>query len=361
MELTSLFSYIVVPLYVGILIYLANQVDLERSVRPVLSEFSVKQNTTFVRWMLYGLIGALVVTGLFLIQAMLLLPSMQDAEIALPEIDTSAGIVGFATAVVVAVVAIRLIQSEATRVRVGRLTGVGSGFDPQSSVHLVAVVLLLWYVAISFVLLIMAGGVTGLAQSIQDAGINIGELVFQGALLTALGFLGVGLAIRRGLQQALERLKVSLPTVNDVVIGVAAGIGLMFLAGILIQIWGALVSPEQFAQQSSAANEIGKQVNSLGLAFVLALSAAISEEILFRGALQPIIGVPLTAVFFTLFHSQYTLTPAALVIFVVGLALGLLRRRYNTSVAMITHFIYNFLPFAVLFLLPQVAERLGIS
>ena len=122
-----------------------------------------------------------------------------------------------------------------------------------------------------------------------------------------------------------------------------------------------ILTDESANLQSSAANEIGRQVNSLAFAFALAVSAAVSEEILFRGALQPVFGLPLTAVFFTLFHNQYTLTPAALIIFVVGLALGYLRQRYNTSVAIVTHFVYNFLPFAMLFLLPQVAEQVGIS
>jgi uncharacterized protein len=63
--------------------------------------------------------------------------------------------------------------------------------------------------------------------------------------------------------------------------------------------------------------------------------------------LQPIFGLWPTAIFFALTHVQYTLTPATLVIIIVGLGLGWVRKRYNTTAAIITHFAYNF---ALLFL-----------
>lgn len=363
MEITSLFTYILVPLYIGIAVYIANQLEQEKSAQSASNQldFSIRQRMTIIRWMLFGLVASLFLSGLLLLQAMLLSSSLQEVDIDLPPIDTAAGAVGFGVAVVVGFICLRLVNSESTRLGLRRFTGSSGLFDPQSSVHLVALVLLLWYIAISFIFLIMAGGVGGLAQSIEETGISAAELVFQGGLLLVLALLGVGLAIRRNIPQTLMRLGLSLPSLKDTFAGVASGIGLMILAGLLIQIWGLVVSPEQFAEQSSAANEIGRQVNSLALAFVLSITAAVSEEILFRGALQPVFGLPLTALFFTLFHNQYTLTPAALIIFVVGLALGYLRQRYNTSTAIITHFIYNFLPFAMLFLLPQVAERMGIS
>jgi membrane protease YdiL (CAAX protease family) len=85
----------------------------------------------------------------------------------------------------------------------------------------------------------------------------------------------------------------------------------------------------------------------LPAAFWLALTAALSEEILFRGALQPVFGLPLTSVYFALVHMQYALTPAAVIIFVVALGLGWLRQRQSTSSAIIAHFVYNFVQLAV--------------
>jgi len=49
----------------------------------------------------------------------------------------------------------------------------------------------------------------------------------------------------------------------------------------------------------------------------------------------------LSAAFFALLHSQYGITLSTLVVFVLGLVLGLLRIRYNTSTSMTTHATYN--------------------
>jgi membrane protease YdiL (CAAX protease family) len=54
-----------------------------------------------------------------------------------------------------------------------------------------------------------------------------------------------------------------------------------------------------------------------------------------------------TTIFFALVHIQYTLTPATLIIVVVGFGLGWLRRRYNTTPAIVTHFLYNFVSIAL--------------
>ena len=72
-----------------------------------------------------------------------------------------------------------------------------------------------------------------------------------------------------------------------------------------------------------------------------AASAAVGEEIAFRGALQPVIGFWPTAMVFALTHTQYTLTPAWIIILGVAIVFGWIRQRYNTSVAILTHFWYN--------------------
>ena len=93
----------------------------------------------------------------------------------------------------------------------------------------------------------------------------------------------------------------------------------------------------------------------------LSLTAAVSEEILFRGALQPVFGLPLTTVFFVTFHDQYTLSPAMLIVLSVGLGLALLRRYQSTTSAIIAHFIYNFVPVVIVIAWPQAAHMLGLS
>jgi membrane protease YdiL (CAAX protease family) len=73
----------------------------------------------------------------------------------------------------------------------------------------------------------------------------------------------------------------------------------------------------------------------------IGLSAGLGEETLFRGAVLPRFGLILTSIFFALIHSQYGITLSTLVVFLLGLVLGLERLRYNTSTAMITHATYN--------------------
>jgi membrane protease YdiL (CAAX protease family) len=75
----------------------------------------------------------------------------------------------------------------------------------------------------------------------------------------------------------------------------------------------------------------------------LALVPGICEEILFRGALQPRIGLVATALLFTSIHTEYGFSVAALAIFVIALGLGLVRKYTNTTSSILTHATYNLL------------------
>ena len=234
-------------------------------------------------------------------------------------------------------------------------------YNHESQLHLVAIILALTLVGYLFTNFVIGGGLSGVAKSIQENGISLGTLVFQAVMFVVVACLGIGLAIRRTLPQALERLGLQRPTPQNVLAGVVAGIALIVVSLIMTLIWTKLVTPEQYAQQSAAAAEIDSQFNTVQAAFLLALTSAISEEILFRGALQPVFGIPLTTVLFVLFHDQYTLTPAMLIILIVGSGLALLRRYQSTTSAIIAHFVYNFVPIALIILLPQTAKLLGLS
>ena len=112
-------------------------------------------------------------------------------------------------------------------------------------------------------------------------------------------------------------------------------------------VWMGVVSEETYEEQTEASEALAESVSSLGIAFLLAATAAIAEEIAFRGALQPVIGFWPTAIAFALTHAQYTLTPATLIILVVAIAFGWIRNRYSTTAAILTHFLYNFIPLAL--------------
>jgi membrane protease YdiL (CAAX protease family) len=233
------------------------------------------------------------------------------------------------------------------------------GFNPASYVHMLALVLMVIVLGTQFVQFIVSGGLEGLAATYEDQGIDLLSLLSNSIPFVVLSFLGVGLGVRRNWRQTLERLGLRQLTIG----GFFTSIGLAFalLMGLIIvaAVWTALVPQDVYEEQNQASEAISRSVTSVGLAFAIAASAAIGEELAFRGALQPVLGLWPTAIIFALMHPQYTLTPAALIILGVALAFGWVRQRYSTTVSILTHFWYNLIQLLALFLpTEQAAESL---
>jgi len=76
------------------------------------------------------------------------------------------------------------------------------------------------------------------------------------------------------------------------------------------------------------------------LAVLLGATAGIGEEITLRGALQPRLGIPLTATLFAALHVQYSWFGMVAVL-LLGVVLGVLRQRSCTTTAMAVHAIYD--------------------
>ncbi|MBI1278420.1 MAG: CPBP family intramembrane metalloprotease [Anaerolineaceae bacterium] len=359
------FFELIITLYLGVMIYFANLADLQNTsaVNASTSYSILPPHAAVVRRMLLGLITMVALFGIYANYVLFsnLSPS-QFKEIGISPDAVSISSVLFITVLIAAVTitsfSITLFPQIRQRVRI--LVGSNTQYNPESQVHLVAMVLALSLVGYLFTNFVLAGGLSGVARSVEENGINLAALVFQSVMFIMVACLGIGLMIRRMLPQALERLGLKIPTPQNVGWGILVGVGLILAVRIITIIWMSLVTPELFAQQTSAAAEIDSQFNTLQAAFLLALSSAISEEILFRGALQPIFGIPLTTLLFVFFHEQYTLTPAMLIILVVGIGLALLRRYQGTTSAIIAHFIYNFVQIALVIVLPQTAHILGL-
>jgi len=64
---------------------------------------------------------------------------------------------------------------------------------------------------------------------------------------------------------------------------------------------------------------------------------------LFRGALQPRLGLVVTALLFTSIHTQYSISFDTLGVFVLALGLGLIRKYTNTTTSGMCHAAYNLL------------------
>jgi membrane protease YdiL (CAAX protease family) len=221
-------------------------------------------------------------------------------------------------------------------------------YDTHSPVHMLALLLALLSVFVTLANLSLSGGTEGMAAQMSERSIQALDLLGNLLLYSTVALCGVGLGTRRTLPQALARLGLSQPTRADLLRGLGYGGTLFFAVSILSVTWAAF-DPQGYAQQTSAAQAISAAVGpSLWMGFLLALSASIGEELLFRGALQPIFGGLFSALYFVLLHWQYTATLAAVMIFFVALAFGWLRWRYNTQSAIAAHFVYNFLPFVML-------------
>jgi membrane protease YdiL (CAAX protease family) len=229
-------------------------------------------------------------------------------------------------------------------------------YNPYSAVHTVAVILMVGYTLINIVGTLTSGGLQGVSEDIQSNTLNIWDLVMNLVIHVILAVMGVGLFIRRNPKEVLKRLGLELPTWRQILMGVLVGAFLYLLTIPFGIIWQNAVGLDTFEQQTSAARQLGEFfTSSLLVGFLMAFTASVGEEILYRGAIQPIFGNFITVLFFTVSHSQYFFTPTWLMIFLVGITFGILRTRFNTTTAIFAHFTYNFIPVLLVLLLSELS------
>jgi hypothetical protein len=221
---------------------------------------------------------------------------------------------------------------------VRRLIARVTSLDPDSAIHTLALVLV-GYLVGQGALTLSQGGLAGLAENAQPTSVFLvagSELVF-----AVLALLGVGYLIRRRGRDLTQRLGLEKPPPLHWLIGLG-WIGVLVVLQILVGLVATLLNPEQ--------TELLESVNTLLLAdfdtvwewLILAIAAGVGEELLFRGALQPIFGLATTSIIFALIHVQYGLTSFTLFIVVLAIILGLIRRYYSTTIAIFVHFGYDF-------------------
>jgi membrane protease YdiL (CAAX protease family) len=165
--------------------------------------------------------------------------------------------------------------------------------------------------------------------------------------LVIVALCGVGFGIRRNLRETLNRLgygPITLPQLGIVALFVVGALLLSFAADWLF----ATLQPDLFERVGEVSEGL---LSPRGLspaaailfALLIGLGAGIGEETLFRGAVQPRLGITLTSVLWAAVHVQYGPSVILIYIFVLSLALGYLRNRINTTATFITHSTYNFL------------------
>jgi uncharacterized protein len=172
--------------------------------------------------------------------------------------------------------------------------------------------------------------------------LTLGDLVTQEVPFLILAGAGIGLYIRRRPAEAGVRLGLVAPTWWQPALALAAA-GVFFAFGqamdTLNHIWAPGVAHQVDVTTTRLFGGLGTPA---GIA-ALALAPGICEEVLFRGALQPRLGLLATALLFTSLHTQYGISLDALSVFVIAIGLGMIRKYTNTTTSCMCHVSYNLL------------------
>jgi uncharacterized protein len=227
-----------------------------------------------------------------------------------------------------------LLLAPAVRRLVARILPIAA----DSMVDLVALFLTIHYVGFTALQMALIGGLEGLSEI--ELSVTTGVLLLNGLSLVAFGALGVGLWTRRNPSETGKRLGLAIPTKRQA-LGAIALVAVFLAVEVSISAAWSAVDPEGYDFVAGAADGLFGGIDTPARALALALATGIGEELLFRGALQPRFGLVFTSLVFALGHLQYGLSPALAQVFVLGLALGLARKRTNTTVCIIVHALYN--------------------
>jgi hypothetical protein len=244
------------------------------------------------------------------------------------------GLLAYAAVLVVTGVLSGALIAAPVRVTVARVLPI----DPRSAVHATALVLSVVVVGSQLASQLSVDVLS--QQATAGSALAPIDLIAQEVPFLLAAVLGVGLFIRRDPRAVLDRLGLVRPTAWQIVLGLAAA-GLFYAFGNGADVLSHVITPG-VADKVQAANQrlFGQLVDPAGIA-TIALSAGICEEALFRGAMQPRLGILWTAIVFTAVHTQYGLSLDAAAVLVLALGLGLLRRVTNTTTSTICHVVYN--------------------
>jgi uncharacterized protein len=188
---------------------------------------------------------------------------------------------------------------------------------------------------------LVESGVFESADPVSPSLVVMSELPF-----VILALCGLGLGVRRNFREVIGRLgygRLTLAQLGIVPVFVVAALALEVGFNFLFS-W---LQPELFESVGEISEGLFNADNlSLPAAILFGLligvGAAAGEETLFRGAVQPALGITLTSILFASIHYQYGPSIVLIHIFVLSVGFGLLRRYVNTTAAFLAHAGYNF-------------------
>lgn len=227
------------------------------------------------------------------------------------------------------------IASRPVRQRIARWLPI----DPDSPVHALALALAMILLGTDLAVIAFTDV---LATATSTPPLTLTDLLYQEAPFLVFALIGVGLFIRRELPDTSRRLGLVVPAWWQVAVALAAaGVFFGFAQGMdgLAHVW----TPGTAHRIDDATNHVFGQLGGPVGIVALAVAPGLCEELLFRGALQPRLGLVATALLFTSIHTQYALSIDTAAVFAIALGLGLIRKYANTTASCTCHVAYNLL------------------
>lgn len=163
--------------------------------------------------------------------------------------------------------------------------------------------------------------------------------------LVPVGLVAVGWPLHRTLPAALRRVGFVVPKAWHVPfgLGLAAVLALVMAGGVdpaIGRLWARMNWPR--TDETTFEVLMKALTNPLG-AVVIAVVAGVGEELFARGILQPRLGIVLSNLFFTALHALQYNWDGLLSVFLIGLVLGVVRKKTNTTASAVVHGTYDFL------------------
>jgi uncharacterized protein len=212
--------------------------------------------------------------------------------------------------------------------------------DPASPIDFSGLAILLGIAAYLLYTLIFVPPTDSDGETVMSSTATITSLIINVVAFVALAYVAVGYRIHRTGQEATKRLGLEWPNARSITVGVLA-----IIPAFVFSITGSLLTqifqPDVVDRLEETIDTMTSGIQNPVGALVLGLSTGIGEEVLFRGAIQPRYGIVIASAIWTLLHVQYELTWVVAGLFAMGIMLGLIRNRYGTTAAIITHALYN--------------------
>jgi hypothetical protein len=168
--------------------------------------------------------------------------------------------------------------------------------------------------------------------------VDVGSLVSQLVGEVALAAAAVGLWVARDGNAMRERLGLTAMRGRHVVVALV-GLGLVIAVNSGMEAIEHARFPALWAADQEMGRLIAGELN-VAASILLGVSAGVGEEVLVRGALQPRAGLFWASLLFTAGHVQYTWF-GMITILLLGVALGIVRARANTTTAIVVHALYD--------------------